>query len=210
MLGNAGGTVTRAYGRFFPGTSIDGVEIDPDVSEVGRRFFGLDENPRLRTFDEDARPFLRRTERRYDVIGVDAYRQPYIPFYLTTREFFTLVRDRLTPGGAMVVNVGHPPGQDALEKAISSSAGAAFRHVRRVPLLRSTTLVVASDREPTPARLRRAAAGLPAELRELAGTSADLLAPALRGGAVYTDDRAPVEWLVDASILRFAAKGEEP
>ena len=42
-------------------------------------------NPRLRLHHEDARPFLRRTDERYDVISVDAYRQPYIPFYLATR-----------------------------------------------------------------------------------------------------------------------------
>jgi len=34
------------------------------------------------------------------------------------------------------------------------------------------------------------------------------LAPALRGGAVYTDDRAPVEWLIDTSIVHFAADGD--
>ena len=49
------------------------------------------------------------------MIVVDAYRQPYIPFYLATREFFDLVRDRLAPGGVVVVNVGHPEENDDLE-----------------------------------------------------------------------------------------------
>ena len=31
--------------------------------------------------------------------------------------------------------------------------------------------------------------------------------PSLRGGETFTDDRAPVEWLVDASIVRYAADG---
>ena len=64
----------------------------------------------MEVFHEDARPYLRRTDRRYDVIMVDAYRQPYIPFYLATREFFQLARDRLEPGGVVIVNVGHPRG----------------------------------------------------------------------------------------------------
>ena len=61
ILGNAGGTTARAYGVYYPQARIDGVEIDPAVSAVGRRWFGLDDNPRLTVFDADARPFLRAT-----------------------------------------------------------------------------------------------------------------------------------------------------
>ena len=64
---------------------------------------------------------------------VDVYRQPYIPFYLATREFFELVRDRLTPGGVVIVNVGHPEGQDDLEKVLGATMDAAFRTVVRDP-----------------------------------------------------------------------------
>ena len=98
-LGTAGGTVPRAYAKFFPDTQIDAVDIDPELFKIGRKYFGLTPRPQLREFAQDARPFLRGTTERYDSIFVDAYRQPYIPFYLTTREFFTLVRDRLRPGG---------------------------------------------------------------------------------------------------------------
>jgi predicted membrane-bound spermidine synthase len=98
ILGNAAGTTSRAYEELFPDTRVDGVEIDGELSEIGRRWFDMN-NPRLRLHHEDARPYLRRSDTRYDVISVDAYRQPYIPFYLTTREFFELVRDRLAPGG---------------------------------------------------------------------------------------------------------------
>src|ERR671925_129377 len=94
LLGNAAGTIARAYGRLFPRTRIDGVEIDGELSEIGRRYFDM-RNPRLHLYHEDARPFLRRIDARYDVISVDAYRQPYIPFYLTTVEFFETVRNRL-------------------------------------------------------------------------------------------------------------------
>ena len=68
------------------------------MSDLGRRWFDM-QAPRLRIFTEDARPFLRRTDERYDAILVDAYRQPYIPFYMSTKEFFQLARDRLRPGG---------------------------------------------------------------------------------------------------------------
>ena len=97
ILGNAAGTTSRAYEEFFPDTRVDGVEIDSELSEIGRRYFDMN-NPRLHLYHEDARPFLRRTDARYDVISVDTYRQPYIPFYVTTREFFETVRDRLAAG----------------------------------------------------------------------------------------------------------------
>src|SRR5439155_19318688 len=53
MLGNAGGTVARAYARFYPGTAIDGVEIDGEVSAVGRRYFDM-HNRHLRVQTEYA------------------------------------------------------------------------------------------------------------------------------------------------------------
>ena len=98
MLGFAGGTVARAYARYFPRARIDGVEIDSELFDIGRRYFGLRPRPQLHEYAEDARPFLRRIDARYDVIYLDTYRQPYIPFYLSTREFFELARDRLAPG----------------------------------------------------------------------------------------------------------------
>jgi spermidine synthase len=208
ILGNAGGTTARAYGRFFPGTWVDGVEIDAELSEIGRRYFDMD-NPRLRLHHEDARPFLRATDQRYDVISVDAYRQPYIPFYLTTREFFALVRERLLPTGVLIVNAGHPEGQDELEKVLSATIGASFSNVMRDPITPTNTLIVASLAPVSAQRLHAAARRLPVELRPLALSSAARLAPALRGGTVFTDDRAPVEWLIDKSIISYAAEGPE-
>ena len=78
---------------------VTGVEIDPRM-EVGRRWLGLGDNPNLRVVADDGRPYLQLTDDRYDVIVVDAYHQPYIPFYLATKEFFALVRERLNPGGS--------------------------------------------------------------------------------------------------------------
>ena len=79
ILGNAGGTTARALGVYYPAAVVDGVELDPAVSRVGRRYFGMDENPRLTVHDAEARPFLRSTDERYDLIVVDAYRQPTCP-----------------------------------------------------------------------------------------------------------------------------------
>ena len=212
ILGDGAGTMVRAYGRYFPETAIDAVEIDGELTEIGKRYFGLRERPGLRFFAQDARPFLRRSEVRYDAIFVDAYRQPYIPFYLSTQEFFELVRDRLTPGGVLLINIGHPETSDALEKVLTATVRAAgFEHALRDPVKETNTVLIASRVPVTRERLLAAAAGagtgaLPTDVARLAREAADRLEPALRGGDVYTDDRAPVEWLIDKSIVSYAAE----
>jgi spermidine synthase len=203
ILGNAGGTVARAYGHFFPGTAVDAVEIDGELTELGRRYLGL-HNPRMRTFAEDARPWLERSDGGYDAIVVDAYRQPYIPFYLTTREFFALARERLAPGGLTIVNVGHPEGSAELERVLGRTMATAFPRVLRHPIEPTNTLLIGGESGFSASRLRRNAASLPPELRPLAVTAANRIAPRLRGGEVFSDDRAPVEWLVDGSLLEYA------
>jgi spermidine synthase len=204
MLGNAAGTVARAYGHFFPHTGVDAVEIDGELFDVGRRYFDLD-NPRMREFAEDARPWLARAEGEYDAIMVDAYRQPYIPFYLATKEFFELARDRLAPGGVVIVNAGHPEGNDDLEKVLGRTMAEVFPTVLRHPIEPTNTLLVGSEAPISAGRLRATAASLPAGLRGTAAEAVASLEPRLPGGEVYTDDRAPVEWLIDSSLLGYAS-----
>jgi spermidine synthase len=208
ILGNAAGTTARAYGHYFPQTRVDAVEIDGALTRIGRRWFDLGA-PRLHVYTDDARPWLQRQPRgRYDAIFVDAYRQPYIPFYLTTREFFSTVRSRLRPGGVVIVNIGHPEDSRDLERVLGATMRAAFPVVARDEVEPTNTLGLASSAPLSAARLRAAAPTLPPSLRGLADSAAARLRPALRGGDVYTDDRAPVEWLIDASIVKVAAEGE--
>jgi spermidine synthase len=204
ILGDGAGTTARAYGHYYPTTRVDAVELDGELTDVGRRLFDL-RGPDLHLHTADARPYLRTTDRRYGAILVDAYRQPYIPFYLTTKEFFALARSRLEPGGVVMVNVGHPEGSADLEKALSATLGSVFRRVVRDPSEDVNTIVMASDAPVSAETLARAPAA--DDLRPLARDTAARLAPALTGGQVYTDDVAPVEWLIDASIVRFAADG---
>jgi len=203
VLGNAGGTVARAFGELYPDVEIDGVEIDPAVTDVAYRYFGLGDNPRVTTHDADARPFLRRTERRYDLIYADAYHQPYVPFYLATREFFELARSRLRPGGIVALNVATVPGDRALERELAGTLARVFDEVRVWPALRFNHIVIgftepsASVREPSDARLAPLVPLLRAGLGEPVEPSAD----------PWTDDHAPVEWITDRMIIEYAARG---
>ena len=207
ILGNAGGTTARALGAFYPQTRVDGVELDPEVTATARRFFGLADNPRLRVFDADARPYLRRTDARYDLIFVDAYRPPYVPFYLATREFFQLARDRLAPGGAVAMNVATVPGDHRLADGIAGTLATVFPQVVAWQALRFNQLVVGLS-APAPKRvLADRLAATPGPLRPLARLLANDMRPVAPAARPWTDDRSPVEWVTDSMIVEFAASG---
>jgi spermidine synthase len=207
ILGNAAGTTARALGAYYPEASVDGVELDPAVSRVGRAYFAMDEIPQLTVHDADARPYLRATDRVYDLIVVDAYRQPYVPFYLATREFFSLVREHLAPGGIVALNVAVVPDDTRLVHAVGTTLAAEFPQVLAWPALRFNTIVLGLT-DPLTAvevehRLRRGPDDL-SSLRELLAREARPLEPR---GRAWTDDRAPVEWLTDRMIVSYAAEG---
>ena len=203
ILGDAAGTVAREYGHFLPHTRVDAVELDGELTAIGRRYFDL-RGPHLHLYTADARPWLEQSTSRYDAIFLDAYRQPYIPFYLVTREFFSLVRSHLRPGGVLIINVGHIPGSQALERVVTATLRAVFPVVMRDRVENANSLVIASTAALSSGRMRAAAAALPPALRQLAAKVAGRMGPGLRGGTVYTDDRAPVEWLTDLSIAQYA------
>src|SRR5207248_4392356 len=107
---------------------IDGVELDPKIVDVGRRYFHTTE-PNLHVTVADGRYWMATKASRYDVILVDAYRQPYIPFYLTTREFFESARAHLQPDGVLAINVGRTPTDNRLVDALTGTLNAVFPNV---------------------------------------------------------------------------------
>jgi spermidine synthase len=206
VIGNAGGTIARAYGRFYPDVEIDGVEIDPKLNEVARWFFGAGDNPRLHLIAADGRPFLETSDRQYDLIVVDAYRQPYVPFQLATQEFFERAREHLRPGGAIALNVAATPEDRRLSEAIGTTALTAFPQVWRWSPLQFNDVLIGLDRPLSRSELLRRADGVRGRIR--------LLLPLLRSvaperpkGRPLTDDRAPVEWLTDRMIFERIARG---
>jgi SAM-dependent methyltransferase len=209
IIGNAGGTVARAYGELYPGVEIDGVEIDPEVSDAARRYLGLDDNPRLRVVTDDGRPFLELTDETYDLIVVDAYHQPYIPFYLATREFFAAVREHLRPGGVVALNVAAVPGDERLSEAIGSTLLAEFPQAWRWRPLRFNELVLGFDTEVSGRELARRVESAPAEVASLVPLFQEGLRPVEAVERPLTDDRAPVEWLTDRMIIDFVVRGGE-
>lgn len=210
IIGLAAGTVAtqiqRAYGDRFD-VRIDGVEIDEALVDLGRRYFALDER-RLRVFIEDGRTFLARSTEKYDLILGDAYRQPYIPSHLVTREFFELAKARLRPGGIVSINAGALGTESPVLRGIQNALLAAFAgesverfEVRNDDVPFSNYLCMASQRsireawasvqEPELTYFRDTA------LRSWATLAPDAAAP------TFTDDRSPVEWYTDLSLVEF-------
>jgi spermidine synthase len=207
ILGNAGGTTARALGVYYPEARVDGVELDPAVSRVGRRYFGMDDNPGLTVHNADARPFLRSTDERYDLIVVDAYRQPYVPFYLATREFFRLVREHLTPGGIVALNVAAVPDDKRLVRAVGGTLAAELPQVVEWPALRFNTIVLGFSTPISTEEMSQRLSFGPPDLASLRRLLAREARPLEVSDTPWTDDRAPVEWLTDRMIISYAAEG---
>jgi predicted membrane-bound spermidine synthase len=134
MLGSAAGTVPKQFLAVYGAdTRIDAVEIDPVIIEMGRKHFDLesetDAAPNYRSHAQDARYWLATSDSTYDVIGMDAYHQPYIPFHLTTVEFFSEVKAHLNEQGVAVVNAGRTPNDDRLVNVLASTMLEVFPQV---------------------------------------------------------------------------------
>ena len=104
-IGFGGGRTSWYLHRFLPGVSVTSVELDPDVAALAKKYFGIKDEPNFHLVDRDGRLFLQQSKDKYDIILIDAYRGPFVPFHLLTKEFYQLVKDHLTPGGAVGQNV---------------------------------------------------------------------------------------------------------
>ena len=207
VIGNAGGTTARALAAVYPGASIDGVELDPVVTELARTYMGMNDIPGLRVYTADGRAFLRDTSKRYDLIVVDAYRQTYIPFQLTTEEFFTEARDHLAPGGAVALNVERVPGDDRLVQAVSGTLAAVFPQTWVWPALRFNELVVGLTTPIARSSLADRVDTLPLSVGSLGPLVATAAHVVNASSTPMTDDQAPVEWLTDRAVLAYIAAG---
>ena len=211
FLGLAAGTAARQYRLAF-GDQVDitGVEIDPDILAVGHRYFHLDE-ARVHEVVADARYWLDTQAGHYDVVVLDAYRQPYIPFHLTTKEFFQQVRAHLNPAGVVAVNVGRTATDYRLVDALASTMGAVFPSVLLVDDPNYTNTVVYASTSPVTVddvthNLKLVSAPLAIDAAKSALQEGKLRVSPYHG-QVYTDDLAPIEQLIDQIIFSYLTGG---
>ncbi len=223
VIGLAGGTISTQYTDVFgEGVQIDGIEIDPAIVEAGRRFFGMTQ-PNLHVIVEDGRLALRRLARegaRYDVIAVDAYRVPYVPWHLTTVEFFQEARAALTAHGAVAINVGRTVRADGsqdrrLIEAITHTMQQVFASVHTLDVPDSFNTILIGTAQPSSlATLAAHYADLPPEapapLRRALASAISGARPSVASDVLFTDDRAPVETIINQMVIDYLLGGGQP
>lgn len=214
VIGLAAGTISTQYTAVFGAdVNIDGIEIDPDIVEAGRRYFGMNQ-PNLNVIIEDGRLGLRLTTGMYDVVAIDAYRVPYVPWHLTTVEFFREVRERLSPQGMAVINVGRTANtrtglQDRrLVEAMTHTMQQVFPTVHTLDVPDSfNTILIGTLNPTTPANLAANLALLPPDadplLRRALEAASRAFVPSTASTVLFTDDRAPVETIINSMLIDY-------
>jgi spermidine synthase len=104
-IGFGGGRTSWYLHRFLPNVQVTSVELDPTVVELARKYFGIKEEPNFQVVNRDGRLFLQESKEHYDLILIDAYRGPFVPFHLLTKEFYQIVKGHLADGGVVAQNV---------------------------------------------------------------------------------------------------------
>lgn len=206
FIGGGAFTMPKALHLMKPEAEVVVAELDPDVTEVGQRYFRLDKYPKIQVVNGDGRRALKKTSGKWDFIVGDAYRGlRSIPHHLITREFFQEAKERLAPGGAMLLNLiaqrSGPGG--ALYASVYRTMAAAFPDVwvfSTDPQDSGTAqnILLLAFRDSDPARRRAILAKLESdpELRFAAASRVEPPSPRAYG-PVMTDEYSPVEYLIN-------------
>lgn len=104
-IGLGGGRTASYLNLFMPEVDILSVELDPEVIEMAEKYFDVQPNDKLTIEAADGRIHLMRGDSRHDIIMVDAYRGPFVPFHMLTREFYHTAKRRLADGGVLAQNI---------------------------------------------------------------------------------------------------------
>jgi spermidine synthase len=223
MIGSAAGTAAREFTAAYGPLPVDGVEIDPEIVDVGNRYFALADLKNVTNHVQDGRTYLQTDgkNKQWTVVGIDAYRQPYIPFHLTTREFFEEVKAHLTPDGAVMINAGRTPTDTRLVDALAQTMLLVYPNVYviDVPNLYNSMVIGTNG----PSKLENFAENAAPITGQAAKDNFSVLSPQSSvlpavfdaslsqgnireikprpGAIVFTDDKAPVEEVIDQIIL---------
>ncbi len=214
VVGLAAGTTARQATAVFGPIEIDGFEIDPEIIKVGRQYFDMN-MPNLNAVARDGRVGLELSRERYFIIGVDAYRPPYIPWHLTTREFFQIIRDHLVEDGSVVINVGRSPTDRRLIDGLVATMQTIFPSIYVVDVPGTFNSIIYATVKPTTIdnlygnwlylKTRDGVHPLLIQAIEIAISNQKPTQPA---DQVFTDDLAPIEWITNRMVLNFILGGD--
>ena len=196
ILGMGSGTFATYCDRYFPGSHIQGAEIDEKIADIASEYFGLPDSVEVAV--ADGRAYLTASGEQYDVIMVDAYQDITIPFQLSSAEFFTEVSEHLKSNGVMVVNLNMASSKEgSINDWLCDTMASVFKHVYTVDVPGNTNREVFCTNSDdmmdafAAARSRQTDTQYAAALERTANTLREYQS----GGRILTDDKAPVELL---------------
>ena len=214
LIGLAAGTIPRQHIEIYGNIPIVGIELDPEIVALGAEFFDMNAGsmPSLTAQVGDGRFLLNQLDRQFSVIGIDAYRPPYIPWHLTTVEFFEEVKARLKDDGVVAINVGRTDTDRRLVDALSGTLLQVYPSVHALDVPQSFNTILVATRQPTlsdnlRANIAHRVDTVDARLYDILVDASAALVPLADSDIVFTDDLAPVERLVDSIVLDFLIAG---
>lgn len=196
ILGMGTGTYAMQCQKYLGDMKVEGVEIDEKITKLSRQYFALSENVPVTTYD--GRAFLNASDKKYDVIMVDAYQDITIPFQMSSVEFFTLVKQHLNEDGVMVVNMNMRGSKEGnINQYLSDTIGSVFENEYVVDVSGSSNReLFASNNADIMSILT--ANTLQLDNKELRNMMFKVQASTKKydkGDYILTDDKAPVELL---------------
>ncbi|HTR46434.1 MAG TPA: fused MFS/spermidine synthase [Verrucomicrobiae bacterium] len=200
-IGFGGGRTSWYLHKFLPDASVTSAELDPAVMELAQKYFGIKAEQNFNVVQQDGRIFLSSSPRLYDLILIDAYRGPFVPFQLLTKQFYEIVKQHLAAGGVVAQNI--EPTTMLFDSAVNT-IHSVFANLDFYPA-EGNIVVIAYDGKPRTeqelaaiAAERQSALHLRYDLTQLV-TSRQSYASAAANvdpkAAILTDDFAPVEAL---------------
>jgi spermidine synthase len=213
IVGLAAGTTARQMTAVYGNIPIDGFEIDPKIVEVGKKYFDMN-MPNLKIVIGDGRLNLEQSPQKYNIIVVDAYRPPYIPPQMTTQEFFEICASHLNEDGVLAINSASVPGDRRLINGLATTMGTIFPSIYTVDIPGSlNTVIFATKQQTKPENLAVNLVTLSKDpsVHPLLLASMQVAFANLKTGyektTVFTDDHAPIEWIVNDMVIRFILGG---
>lgn len=212
IIGLAGGTIARQYTEVYGPIPIDGIEIDGEIIEASQKYLGLNLD-NLNVIVQDGRYAFNQQDTKYSMVGIDAYRVPYVPWHLTTVEFFEEIDEHLTEDGVVIINVGRTTDDRRLIDAMAATMLEVYPTLYAMDVPNSFNTILVATKQPTSVEnLITNTARLDAEQYPLLARSLNLaietLVPVEVSDVIFTDDHAPVEQIVDDMVLEYILAGE--
>lgn len=105
VLGVAGGTIIHMLHALYPKAQITGVDIDQVMIDLGKKYFGLNDIPKLTLIVADAKDFIQRQQvKKYDCIVIDLFIGRDIPDFVSSRDYLQAIHGLLSPEGFVFIN----------------------------------------------------------------------------------------------------------